>query len=87
MLGHHGMGESDPSAQAVVADPSEVIAEQEKRDQARRQRNANGERLDHPRALSTIVIEIVECSAQADHDEHQSDDDDNAYQGGPAEEE
>jgi len=73
------------SAQALFSDPSKVIADEEKRDQARRQGDTYSECLDHPRTLAAIVVEVIERGAQAEHNEHQPDDDDNANQGNLAE--
>ena len=73
------------SAQALFSDPSKVIADEKKRDQARRQGDPYGECLDHPRTLAAIVVEVIERGAQAENNEQQPDDDDNANQGNLAE--
>ena len=69
------------SAQAPFSDPSKVIADEKKRDQARRQGDPYGECLDHARTLAAIVVEVIEGSAEAENNEQQPDDNDNANQG------
>jgi len=73
------------SAQAPFADPSKVIADEKKRDQARRQGDPYGECLDHPRTLAAIVVKVIKRRPEAEHNEQQPDDDDNANQGNLAE--
>ena len=73
------------SAQASFSDPSKVIADEKKRDQARRQGDPYGECRDHARTLAAIVVEVIERRAEAEHDEQQADDNDNANQGNLAE--
>jgi hypothetical protein len=73
------------SAQAPFSDPSKVIADEKKRDQARRQGDPYGEGLDHPRTLAAIVVKVIKRRPEAEHNEQQPDDDDNANQGNLAE--
>jgi uncharacterized protein YbbK (DUF523 family) len=73
------------SAQAPFSDPSKVIADEKKRDQARRQCDPYGEGLDHPRTLAAIVVKVIKRRPEAEHNEQQPDDDDNANQGNLAE--
>ena len=69
------------SAQAPFSDPSKVIADEKKRDQARRQGDTYRECLDHPRTLAAIVVKVIKRRPEAEHNEQQPDDDDNANQG------
>ena len=73
------------SAQALFSDPSKVIADEKKRDQARRQGDPYGECLDHPRTLAAIVVKVIKRRPEAEQNEQQPDDDDNANQGNLAE--
>jgi hypothetical protein len=73
------------SAQALLSDPSKVIADEKKRDQARRKGDPYGEGLDHPRTLAAIVVKVIKRRPEAEHNEQQPDDDDNANQGNLAE--
>jgi len=73
------------SAKAPFSDPSKVIADEKKRDQARRQGDPYGECLDHPRTLAAIVVKVIKRRPEAEHNEQQPDDDDNANQGNLAE--
>jgi hypothetical protein len=58
-----------------------MVADEKKRDQARRQGDADGERLDHARTLAAIMVKVIQRGAETEHDKHQRDDDDNANQG------
>src|ERR1700682_6039251 len=68
------------SAQAGFADPSKVVTDEKKCEQARRQSDPYGERLDHARTLAAIVVQVIERGAEAEHNEQQRDDDNNANQ-------
>jgi hypothetical protein len=72
---------STGSAQAPFSDPSKVIANEKKRDQARREGDPYGQCLDHARALAAIVVQVIKRRREADHNEQQPDDHDNANQG------
>src|ERR1019366_7023330 len=69
------------SAQATFSDPSEMVADEKKGNQACRKGDPYGECLDHARTLAAIVVEVIERGAEAEHNKHQRDDDDNANQG------
>ena len=57
------------SAQALFSYPSKVIADEKKRDQARRQGDPYGEGLDHPRTLAAIVVKVIKRRPEAEHNE------------------